>query len=64
MQVMMIEKKYIDYLKWRCKFSRWHSNYLKSNWYIDTWIAGVTYDQLQYFIKEMEHLIERGIYKP
>ena len=59
----MIEKKYIDYLKWRCKMN-WHNNYLKSNWYIDTWISGITYDQLQYFILEMEHLINRGIYKP
>jgi len=41
----------------------WHSNYLKSNWYIDTWISGVTDNQLQYFIREMEHLIDRGIYR-
>lgn len=59
---MKIEQKYIDYLKWRCKMN-WHSNYLKSNWYIDTWISGVTDNQLQYFIREMEHLIDRGIYR-
>lgn len=59
----MIEKKYVDYLKWRCK-TNWHSRYLKSNWYIDTWISGITYDQLLYYIKEMENLIKSGDYKP
>ena len=59
----MIEKKYIDYLKWRCKVN-WHSRYLKSNWYIDQWINNITYEQLQYFIKEMDNLINLGIYKP
>jgi len=58
----MIEKKYIDYLKWRCKVN-WHSRYLKSNWYIDQWINNITYEQLQYFIKEMDNLIKSGEYK-
>lgn len=54
---------YIDYLKWRCK-TNWPSKYLKSNWYIDTWISGVTDKQMDYFInKERRHLINSGKYK-
>lgn len=60
----MWPKEYIDYLRWRCKMN-WHSRYLKSNWYIDQWISGVTSEQMNYFINhEMPNLIDRNIYKP
>lgn len=56
-------KEYIDYLRWRCKMN-WHARYLKSNWYIDAWISGVTEDQMLYFVKEMNWMIEHNKYKP
>jgi len=60
----MWPKEYIDYLRWRCK-TNWHTKYLKSNWYIDTWIQGVTYDQMDYFIHhEMPKMILWGKYIP
>lgn len=48
-----------NYLHWRCRMN-WHTKYLK---YIDEWISNVTDNQLIYFEKEMNHLIDRGIYE-
>ena len=49
-----------DYLLWRCKTS-WHNKY---HHYINEWINNVIPTQLEYFRKEMNNLINRGIYKP
>lgn len=46
------------YLEWRCRMN-WHSKYFK---YIQEWISNVTEDQMSYFIKEREHLINNGQY--
>ncbi len=46
------------YLFWRCKVN-WHNKYHK---YIQEWIDNVTPEQMDYFVKEREHLIARGIY--
>ena len=46
------------YLEWRCRMN-WHPKYLK---YIQEWISNVTDTQMEYFIKEREHLIKNGIY--
>lgn len=46
------------YLEWRCRMN-WHPKYLK---YIQEWISNVTEDQMSYFIKEREHLINNGQY--
>ena len=37
----------------------WHPKYLK---YVSEWISNVLPEQMEYFRKEMLHLIERGIY--
>lgn len=55
---MMLETKMLAYLEWRCR-RNWHTKYYK---YIDEWIAGITEQQLNYFYKECEHLVDRGIY--
>jgi len=47
-----------NYLQWRCRMN-WHTKYLK---YINEWISNITDNQLIYFEKEMNHLIDRGIY--
>ena len=47
-----------DYLVWRCKTS-WHNKY---HHYINEWINNVLPTQLEYFRKEMNNLINRGIY--
>ena len=49
-----------DYLFWRCK-TNWHNKYHR---YIYEWIDNVLPTQLEYFKKEMEHLINQGIYEP
>jgi len=46
------------YLQWRCRVN-WHPKYYK---YIDTWVANVTPNQCHYFEREMNNLINRGIY--
>lgn len=48
-----------EYLKWRCRVN-WHPKYYK---YIEEWIKNVNKQQMEYFIKEKENLILRGIYK-
>ena len=47
-----------DYLLWRCKIS-WHNKY---HHYINEWIDNVLPTQLEYFRKEMNNLINKGIY--
>jgi len=47
------------YLEWRCRMN-WHKKYYK---YIDEWISNVTPLQLEYFKRERENLIKRGIYR-
>ena len=47
-----------DYLLWRCKIS-WHKKY---HHYINEWIDNVLPNQLEHFRKEMNNLINRGIY--
>ena len=49
-----------DYLVWRCK-TNWHNKYRH---YIDEWISNVLPTQLEYFKREKENLIKRGIYDP
>ena len=50
------------YLEWRCKMN-WHSKYLKSKEYMNSWIDNITKDQLDYFInKEMKYFVENGKY--
>lgn len=49
-----------EYLKWRCR-TNWHPKYYK---YIEEWIKNVNKQQMEYFVKEKENLIRRGIYKP
>ena len=49
-----------DYLLWRCKTS-WHNKY---HHYINEWINNVLPNQLRYFRKEMNNLINKGIYEP
>lgn len=46
------------YLEWRCR-TNWHPKYLK---YIQEWISNVTPNQMEYFIREREHLINNGQY--
>lgn len=46
------------YLEWRCR-RNWHSKYYK---YIDTWISNVLPYQCDYFVVEMKHLKDRGVY--
>ena len=48
----------IDYLFWRCK-TNWHKKYHR---YIDEWVNNVLPYQLEYFRREMNNLINRGIY--
>lgn len=48
-----------DYLVWRCKTS-WHNKYYH---YINEWINNVLPTQLEYFRKEMNNLINKGIYE-
>ena len=47
-----------DYLVWRCK-TNWHNKY---HHYIDEWISNILPIQLEYFKREKENLIKRGIY--
>ena len=47
------------YLEWRC-VRNWHKKYHK---YINTWIENILPYQCDYFVEEMCHLIEQGIYK-
>ena len=47
-----------DYLVWRCK-TNWHNKY---HHYINEWISNVLPTQLEYFKREKENLIKRGIY--
>ena len=47
-----------NYLFWRCK-TNWHKKY---HHYIDEWINNVLPYQLEYFRREMNNLINRGIY--
>lgn len=54
-----MSKTLIAYLKWRCT-RNWHPKYYK---YIDMWIENVQPVQCEYFEKEMNHLIEKGVYK-
>ena len=49
-----------NYLLWRCKTS-WHNKY---HHYINEWISNVLPTQLEYFRREMNNLINRGIYEP
>jgi len=49
------------YLQWRC-LKNWPGKYIKTNLYIDLWISNVTHTQCEYFEKEMNNLINRGIY--
>ena len=37
----------------------WHPKYMR---YIDEWISNVTQTQIEYFEREMENMINRGIY--
>lgn len=53
-----MSKTLIAYLKWRCT-TNWHPKYYK---YIDMWIENVQPVQCEYFEKEMNHLIEKGVY--
>ena len=48
------------YLFWRCK-TNWPNKYHR---YIDEWINNVLSTQLEYFRREKENLIKRGIYEP
>lgn len=47
------------YLEWRCVMN-WHKKYYK---YVNTWIENVLPYQCDYFVIEMFHLIEQGLYK-
>jgi len=47
-----------DYLEWRCH-RNWHPKYYK---YIDIWVANVTPNQCHYFEREMNNLINGGVY--
>jgi len=47
------------YLEWRCRMN-WHPKYYK---YISEWIENVTPLQMEYFERERENLLKRGIYK-
>ena len=47
------------YLEWRC-VRNWHKKYYK---YVNTWIENVLPYQCDYFVCEMFHLIDQGIYK-
>lgn len=41
----------------------WHSKYLKSKEYMNSWINNLTKDQFDYFIsKEMKYFVENGMY--
>ena len=53
-----MKQKDKDYLFWRCK-TNWHKKY---HHYIDEWINNVLPYQLEYFRREMNNLINRGIY--
>ena len=54
----VMDKIMKDYLRWRfC--SRVPSRYIK---YFDEWITGVTNEQMAYFEKERERLINQGVY--
>jgi len=46
------------YLEWRCRMN-WPKKYLI---YIDEWISNVTESQIEYFIRERQHLINNGTY--
>jgi len=48
------------YLKWRCR-TNWHKKY---HFYIDEWISNVTSEQMAYFERERENLINVGKYDP
>ena len=47
------------YLEWRWRVNTWH----KYQRYRDEWIDNLVPSQLQYFEREMQHLIENGKYK-
>ena len=55
----IVSDEFRKYLEWRCVMN-WHKKYYK---YINTWIENVLPYQCDYFVKEMFHLIEQGIYK-
>ena len=46
------------YLEWRCRMN-WHTKYRHL---IDKWIDNVLPYQCEYFEREMNNLINRGIY--
>lgn len=47
-----------DYLRWRfC--SHLQTKYIK---YFDEWVTGITSQQMAYFEKERERLINQGVY--
>jgi hypothetical protein len=48
------------YLEWRCRMN-WHTKYRHL---IDKWIDNVLPYQCEYFEREMNNLINRGIYNP
>ena len=52
----MLEK----YLEYRFKFNNRNAYHR----YYEEWVKNVTNEQLMYFEKELNSLIERGIYKP
>lgn len=51
-------KELKDYLEWRCR-RNWHPKYYK---YVTEWIKNVLPYQCDYFVVEMQHLRENGIY--
>lgn len=58
----ILNNEHRKYLEWRCKMN-WHSKYLKSKEYMNSWINNLTKDQFDYFIsKEMKYFVENGMY--
>ena len=53
-----MSKELQTYLEWRCR-RNWHPKYYK---YITEWIKNVLPYQYDYFVVEMQHLRESGIY--
>ncbi len=47
-----------SYLEWRFRVNN-HPKYLR---YCNEWINNLTSTQIEYFEREAEHLIERGVY--
>ena len=47
-----------NYLEWRCRMN-WPTKYHK---YIQEWITNVIPTQMEYFKKEKENLINKGLY--